>query len=115
MSVTKEIIERPLTDYMMGQPRSTTTTRCYLVRLPNGRSTQVCETVEVPNLDYYIDPSQRQYQEISRNLNDIRGAISYAFEIVQTEEAYTEKQNSLLLEIQQLTESYNTFVTENAL
>jgi len=115
MSVTKEIIERPLTDYMMGQPQSTTTTRCYLVRLPNGRATQVCETVEVPNLDYYIDPSQRQYQEISRNLNDIRGAISDAFDIVQTEEAYSERLNLLLTEIQQLTESYNTFVTENAL
>jgi tetratricopeptide (TPR) repeat protein len=115
MSITKVIIEKPLTDYMTGQPQSTTSTRCYLVRLPNGKATQVCETIEVPNLDYYIDPSQMQYQQINRNLNDIRRAISDAFEIVQTEEGYPEKQNALLMEIQQITESYNTFVTENAL
>jgi DNA repair ATPase RecN len=85
-----------------------------MVLLPNGSVRQECETVEIPNIDYYLNPSARKNQEISSNLQEIRRSIGDAYEQLQKEGDLAQR-NALLAEMQNLTNAYNTFVTENAL
>jgi hypothetical protein len=87
---------------------------CRMVILPNGKIIQECEAVEMPNMDYYLDPSMRKSQEISRNLLDIRRSIGNAYNELQKHEDLNER-NALLEEVQVLTNAYNSFITKNAL
>ncbi|MDC1528390.1 tetratricopeptide repeat protein [Gammaproteobacteria bacterium] len=116
MILAQQIYDRPLTEYQTpGRERSTTTTRCFFVRLANGSVTQMCETIEVPQLDFYTVPNDMKLREISGNLKDIREALVKAFTLLQIEMEQVEKRDELLAEMNQITESYNTFVTEHSM
>ena len=116
MILAQQIYDRPLTEYQTpGRERSTTTTRCFFVRLANGSVTQMCETIEVPQLDFYTVPNDMKLREISGNLKDIREALVKAFTLLQIEMEQAEKRDELLAEMNQITESYNTFVTEHSM
>jgi len=118
LGLAREILERPLSDYSTGASDTITTQRCYAVRLPDGTYRQVCETVEMPNLDFYIDPSNRKYQDVSRNLVDTRKAITQAYEELNHQgehEGEMEEKAALLAEMQLLTDNYNSFVSRNGL
>lgn len=105
---------RPLTDYQTSGRETITTQTCRNVRMADGRIIQVCETIEVPNIDYYLDPSLRKNQEIGQYLEDIRENITLAYDALQ-DDGDVETRIALLAEMQELTESYNTFVTKNSL
>ncbi|MDG2175077.1 MAG: tetratricopeptide repeat protein [Gammaproteobacteria bacterium] len=112
IALAMNILEKPLSDYSTGQQRTTMTQKCRLVRLANGTVTQICETVEVPNMQYYLDPSIRKNQEISMTLATIRRAITNTFDMLK-EESPGEQSDQLFIEMQEVTEAYNTFVTKN--
>ena len=116
MILAQQIYDRPLTEYQTpGRERSTTTTRCFFVRLANGSVTQMCETIEVPQLDFYTVPNDMKLREISGNLKDIREALVKAFTLLQIEMEQAEKRDELLAEMNRITESYNSFVTEHSM
>ncbi len=116
MILAQQIYDRPLTEYQTpGRERSTTTTRCFFVRLANGSVTQMCETIEVPQLDFYTVPNDMKLREISGNLKDIREALVNAFGLLQIEMEQPEKRDELLAEMNQVTESYNKFVTDHSM
>jgi len=72
----------------------------------------------MPNLDFYIDPSNRKYQDVSRNLVDTRKAITQAYEELNHQgehEGEMEEKAALLAEMQLLTDNYNSFVSRNGL
>lgn len=114
LSMAKQVMDRPLSDYRTTAQQTITTQRCRLVRLGDGKVTQICETVEVPNIDYYLDPSIMKNQDINQNLLGIRKSISKAFEELQ-KDGNVEQRNALLAEMQELTKTYNAFVTDNSL
>jgi len=114
LAIAQQILDRPLGDFGTSGQQSYTTQVCRMVLLPNGSVRQECETVEIPNIDYYLNPSARKNQEISSNLQDIRRSIGDAYEQLQKEGDLAQR-NALLAEMQNLTNAYNTFVTENAL
>ena len=111
LALARNILEKPLSDYSNGQPRTITTQRCRLVRLTNGTVTQICETVQVPNMQY-MNPSIRKNQEISITLATIRRAITNSMEVLK-EEKPGELRDQLLIEMRETTEAYNVFVTKN--
>jgi len=116
MRLARQIYDRPLTEYQTpGRERSTTTTRCFFVRLANGSVTQMCETIEVPQLDFYTVPNEIKLREISTNLKDIREALVRAFSLLQIEMEQPGKRDELLAEMNQITESYNSFVTDHSM
>ncbi len=116
MRLAQQIYDRPLTEYQTpGRERSTTTTRCFFVRLANGSVTQMCETIEVPQLDFYTVPNDMKLREISGNLKDIREALVNAFALLQIEMEQPEIRDELLAEMNQITESYNSFVTDHSM
>ena len=115
LNMARAVMAQPLSDFRTGGSASTTQVVCRTIRLPNGRMEQICETVEVPNLDFYLDPSNLKNQSIHRNLLDSRKDIVSAYEILQGAESNREKQQDLLNQVQAVTTTYNTFVTENSL
>lgn len=114
LALAEQVLEQPLGDFRTTGQQTITTQRCRPMRLPDGRMTQICETVEVPNIDYYLDPSVRKNQEISQNLLDIRRAILDAFDELQKDGDIGQR-NALLAEMQEITKAYNAFVTDNSL
>jgi tetratricopeptide (TPR) repeat protein len=114
LAIAQDVLDRPLGDFGTSGQQTYTTQVCRMVILPNGKIIQECEAVEMPNMDYYLDPSMRKSQEISRNLLDIRRSIGNAYKELQKHEDLNER-NPLLEEVQVLTNAYNSFITENAL
>jgi len=114
LALASQTFARPISDYQTPGQQTITTQRCVPVTLADGRVIRVCETVEVPNLEYYLDPSLRKNQEISQHLEDIREGIVLAYYALQ-EDGDTEARIALLEEVQVLTNSYNTFVSDNSL
>lgn len=112
--IAQQVLQKPISDYRVGGNSSTTTQRCYYIRLRDGSISQVCEIVEVPNADYYLDPVVRRNMEIGKYLADIRHALTDAYEVLQTQEQPVQR-DVLLSEVQSLTEAYNKFVTDNSL
>ncbi len=114
LAIAQQILDRPLRDFGTSGQQSYTTQVCRTVVLPNGKVIQECQTVEMPNIDYYLNPSVRKNQEISSNLLDIRRSIGDAYEQLQKEGDLAQR-SALLVEMQDLTNAYNTFITENSL
>lgn len=114
LEVARQINERPLSDYRTTSQQTISQQQCRTIRLPNGQVTTVCETVEVPNMEFYLDPAARKNQEIRIYLGNIRDAISAAFTALQ-EDGDVARRTELAEEMQSLTQAYNTFITENRL
>lgn len=113
--IAQQVYDRPLRDYQTGAPQTITTQRCRSIRLPDGRVTQICETVEVPNMDNYLEPVNRKNQELLMNMDDIRGAITNAYDALQVENSFPEEREAMLMQVQETTRAYNAFVTNNSL
>ncbi len=109
--VAERIRAQPLQDYFMGGQRSTTMLQCQLVRLPDGRAQQVCMPVELPNLDFYVDPSNRKNQDIARQLEDMRSSIAAAFGYLQQTDVPDTARDTLLDDMRALTVLYNEFAS----
>lgn len=113
--LANEIRQQPLQDYFVSGQRSTTMVQCSITRLPDGRAQQICVPVEIPNLDYYVDPSNRKNQDIQRHLGAMRRGVESAWNYLKDETANAEERDALLEDMKGLTDSYNSFVTGNRL
>ena len=110
--LASEIREQPLQEYFVSGQRSTTMLQCTVTRLPDGRAQQICVPVEVPNVDFYVDPSNRKNQEMWRHLDAMRDGVEASYRYLQDEKILVEQRDALLADMQALTETYNRFVTE---
>jgi hypothetical protein len=111
--VASQIRDQPLQDYVVGGQRSTTMVQCQLVRLPDGRVQQLCAPVEIPNIEYYVDPTNRKNQEMWRHLDDMKDGIQAAYQYLTQETQDAAARDLLLEDMQILTGAYNEFVTGN--
>jgi hypothetical protein len=110
--LANEIREQPLQEYFVSGQRSTTMLQCTVTRLPDGRAQQICVPVEIPNLDFYVDPSNRKNQEMWRHLEAMRDGVEASFNYLKDENELVEQRDALLADMQALTETYNSFVTD---
>lgn len=115
INVTREFMEIPRSEYRTGGSSSTMTQRCFNVRLPNGTYQLICQTVEVPNMDYYIDPQIQKDMNIGRELRDIREDIVDAYKVLQTADDDPQRRDAMLSRVQDVTNYYNAFVNGNGL
>jgi len=113
LETAKLIFERPLSAYRTTSQRTIRSQVCRQVPTPDGRVVRVCETVETPDTDYFLQPSNMKYGEIQRNLRETRDSIMTAFELLQTD-GNIELRDLLLAQVDVLTNDYNTFVSENS-
>jgi hypothetical protein len=113
--LANQIREQPLQEYFVSGNRSTTMLQCSVTRLPDGRAQQICMPVEVPNLDFYVDPANRKSQDIWRHLGGMRDGIEAAYTYLRDETEQIAERDALLSDMEGLTASYNGFVTGNGL
>lgn len=113
--LANEIREQPLQEYFVSGQRSTTMLQCSYTRLPDGRTQQVCVPVEVPNLDFYVDPANRKNLDIMRHLGEMRRGVEAAFTYLKDETELVTERDALLADMNALTDSYNRFITGNGL
>jgi DNA-binding transcriptional MerR regulator len=113
--LANEIRQQPLQEYFVSGQRSNTVLQCSVTRLPDGRAQQICVPVEIPNLDFYVDPANRKNQDIMRHLGEMRSGVEAAWNLLKDETENTEARDALLADMNALTESYNSFVTGNRL
>jgi hypothetical protein len=109
--LASEVDAQPLQEYFLGGQRTTTMLQCQSIRFPDGSTQRICMPTEVPNLDYYVDPSNRKHQDIARFLGEMRADITAAFNELVAEEAAPEQRQLLLDDMQGLTQLYNDFAT----
>jgi len=115
LSAAHVVNARSIRDFGVEGRSSTTTMQCQMVRLANGQVGQICSMVEIPNLDYYVNPSNRKNQELRQHLNAMKENIVNAFDALNQETRFIEDRDTLMAGMQTLTEAYNTFVTSNGL
>lgn len=111
--LAQKIDEQPLQNYYAGGQRSSTMLQCQSVRLPNGSVQRICMPVEVPNIDFYVDPSNRKNQEIWSHLTAMREDIGAAFQYLSEETERSGERDLLLQDMQGLTALYNNFAGRN--
>ncbi len=107
------INQQPLSNFETSTRSSTTQMQCQAVRLADGRVSQICTTVEVPNMNGYLLSSQRKGQELSMHLEAMRAAVMDGYYALQDASVAPEQRNTLLPEMQRLTGEYNKFMQEN--
>jgi len=113
LEIAKNVLEQPISDFRSAGNPTTMAQRCYILRMPNGSVRQVCETVEVPNIDFYVDPANMKNMEIGRRLQDVRRNIAESYELVQEEGIDLEARDAMLQDIHDLANTYNAFMTEH--
>jgi hypothetical protein len=106
----------PLSEYVVGGPRTEMQTYCETIPTSDGRGRQVCRTLEVPSLGYFLSLSDRKYELIRDHLDAMQDAVLTAWAVLLPE---VETQNrddavTLLIEVHRLTDAFNDFVAENA-
>ena len=108
--VAQQINAQPLQNYYLGNQRSSSTMlQCQAIRLPDGSTQRICMPVEVPNLDFYVDPANRKNQEIQSHLGAMREDIAAAFQYLSMETEHSAERAVLLEDMQGLTALYNDF------
>lgn len=107
-----QLWERPIVDFDPSGSPSQTQMRCFAVRLADGRVQQICESVEVPNINYYLEPNQRKSVGIYRYLESIQAAVMDAYTVLQDDEQPSDRRDALLAQVQQLAADYNAFVAK---
>jgi len=104
-----------LNEFQTGNTQRTiTTTQCQMVRIRDGSLVQICNTIETPDLNYYLEPAAKKSMEVRNVLDDMKGSVLEAYNVLQTETAADMKaeKDALLAEVVILTEQYNAFVNE---
>jgi tetratricopeptide (TPR) repeat protein len=107
------INQLPLAAWESSSRSTTTQMQCVPVRLPDGRVSQVCTAVEVPNVSDYLISSQRKGQELGMHLEAMRTAVMDGYYALQDTGIAGEQRNQLLPEMQRLTSEYNEFINDN--
>ncbi len=112
----KEKLALPITEYVQGGPRTVTETQCQTIQAPDGRGRQVCRSMQVPNMDYFMGLSDRKYDQIHDHLDAMQDAVleAYAVLLGEVETPNRDATVPLLSEVHRLTGAFNDFVAENA-
>ncbi len=111
----KQKMALPLTDYQQGGPRTVTQMYCETIQGPDGRARQVCRSMQVPNLDYFMSMSDRKYGETRLHLDAMKSAVLEAHAVLLREVLTPNRDATvpLLTEVRRLTDAFNDFVEEN--
>lgn len=107
------INEQPLNNFESTSRSTTTQMQCQAIRLADGRVSQLCTTVEVPNVNSYLLSSQRKGQQLGMHLEAMRVAVMEGYYALQDASVPAEARNSLQPEMQRLTSEYNRFINDN--
>lgn len=113
LETAKLIFDRPLSDYGTTSQRTIRTQVCRNVPTADGRILRVCDIVETPDINNFVQPYNIKYGEIQRNLRDTRESIISAVKLLQAD-GNIEMRDILLAQVDALTIDYNTFVSENS-
>lgn len=113
----KRKYDMPISEFQTpgaGEQRTTTQQTCFTAVDRSGRTVQACTTpVEVPNINYYLQPNVQKATEIRKHLAAVENRVMQAFRTLQDEPAAEDTQNDLLGEVHRLTGEYNDFVALN--
>ena len=112
----REKMALPLSAYVVGGQRTVTETQCQTLQTPDGRGRQVCRSIQVPNLDYFMSMSDRKYKETRRHLDAMKAAVLEAHAVLLGEVETRNRADalSLLSDVHRLTAAFNDFVAENS-
>jgi hypothetical protein len=117
LSEAKRKYEMPLSEFQTpgaGDQRTTTQQTCFTAIDRNGRTVQSCtDPVEVPNINFYLQPNVRKSTEIRQHLGEVENRVMQAFRTLQDDPAEAATQTELLDEVHRLTGEYNEFVALN--
>jgi tetratricopeptide (TPR) repeat protein len=114
--LAREKLALPITEYTTGGTRRTTEVLCQTVHTPDGRTREVCRSLEVPNLEYFMGLSDRKYDQIRDHLDAMKASVLEAYDVLLAEVATPNRDEalSLLAEVHRLTDAFNGFVAENS-
>jgi tetratricopeptide (TPR) repeat protein len=112
----KEKLALPLSEYSTGGSRTTTQMYCQTIYGPDGRAREVCRSVQVPNLEYFMGLSDRKYDQIRDHLDAMKESVLQAYEVLLREVGTPNRTEALALlaEVHRLTDAFNGFVAENS-
>lgn len=112
----KEKLALPLSEYTTGGSRTTTEMYCQTIYGPDGRPRDVCRSVQVPNLEYFMGLSDRKYDQIRDHLDAMKESVLQAYDVLLGEVTTPNQGEALLLlaEVHRLTDAFNGFVAENS-
>jgi hypothetical protein len=112
----KQKLALPLSEYTTGGSRTTTETYCQTIYTADGRAREVCRSLQVPNLEYFMGLSDRKYDQIRDHLDAMRESVLQAYDVLLGEVATPNQSEALVLlaEVHRLTDAFNGFVAENA-
>ncbi len=112
----KEKLALPLSEYTTGGSRTTTEMYCQVIYGPDGRAREVCRSVQVPNLEYFMGLSDRKYDQIRDHLDAMKESVLQAYEVLLGEVGTANRTEALALlaEVHRLTDAFNGFVAENS-
>lgn len=112
----KEKLALPLSEYTTGGSRTTTEMYCQVIYGADGRPREVCRSVQVPNLDYFMGLSDRKYDQIRDHLDAMKESVLEAYDVLLGEVGTPNRSEALVLlaEVHRLTDAFNGFVAENS-
>jgi hypothetical protein len=112
----REKLALPLSEYVEGGQRTSTQTYCETIQTPDGRGRQVCRTMQVPNMDYFMSLSDRKYKEIRYHLDAMKDAVLEAYKVLlpEVDTRNRDAALTLLAEVRRLTDAHNGFTAANA-
>lgn len=117
LSEAKRKYNLPISEFQTpgaGEQRTTTQQQCFTAVDRTGRTVQACTNpVEMPNINYYLQPNAQKHTEIRRHLAAVENRVMQAFRIVQSDPAGEDTQAELLDEVHRLTGEYNDFIALN--
>ncbi len=117
LSEAKRKYNLPISEFQTpgaGEQRSTTQQQCFTAVDRTGRTVQACTApVEVPNINYYLQPNVQKHTEIRTHLAGVENRVMQAFRTLQSDPAEEGTQEELLEEVHRLTGEYNDFVALN--
>jgi hypothetical protein len=117
LSEAKRKYDMPLSEFQTpgaGEQRTTTQQTCMTGVDRSGRVVQACTApMEVPNINYYLQPNVQKSNEIRKHLAAVENRVMQAFRTLRDEPATADTQEDLLEEVQRLTGEYNDFVALN--
>lgn len=106
----------PLSEYYAGGQRTEVQVFCETIATPDGRTRQVCRSLQVPSLDYFMGLSDRKYDQIRDHLDAMKAAVLEAYDVLLPQVETQDRADALALlgEVHRLTDAFNEFVAENA-
>src|SRR5690606_27345035 len=75
----------PLGAYVAGGQRTVAQVFCETIQTPDGRTRQVCRTLQVPNLDYFMALSDRKYEQVRDHLDTMKERVMEAYAVLLRE------------------------------